>query len=96
MRTALRRHGRRIAAMSRSDRPADTRREQSRQAHDTRQTHQNRQDFDRREVQRGTQRSELQTEGGRRHDDGGSYRPDPGRYEQEQGDDRRPYKRAGR
>lgn len=82
--------------MSRHERPSEASREQSRRAHDTRQTHENRQDFDRREMHRGTQRSDQETKGGKvRHDDG-SYRPDPGRQEAEHGDDKRPYKRAGR
>lgn len=76
--------------------PEQAARDTSRRAHDLRHTNDNPQDFSRREVQRGTQRNETQIEGGRRHDDGGSYAPEPLRPEQEQGDARRPHKRAGR
>lgn len=75
--------------------PPQQARDTSRAAHDTRQTHENRQDFSRREQQRGTQRSETQVEGGLRHDDGGSYSPAPTPPVKEQGDAKRPYKRAG-
>lgn len=75
--------------------PPQQARDTSRAASDTRQTHQNQQDFSRREQQRGTQRSETQTEGGLRRDDGGSYAPAPGAPDKERGDKKRPYKRAG-
>lgn len=68
----------------------------SRRAHDVRRSNDNPQDFSRREVQRGTQRNETQVEGGGRRNDGGSPASVPQGPEQEQGDARRPHKRAGR
>jgi hypothetical protein len=75
--------------------PQQTRRDQSRSAQTTNQNPHNQQSFASREVQRGTQRNETQTEGGQRRNDGGSI--DAGEQGQaEHGDDKRPYKRAGR
>jgi hypothetical protein len=76
--------------------PQEQARTTSRAAQATNHTHKNQQDFSRRDVKRGTQRSETQTEGGQRRDDAGNLAPDPARPEQEHGDDKRPYKRAGR
>lgn len=76
--------------------PSQQAREQSRADHAAHTPDKDAQDFGRREIQRGTQRSETQIEGGRRHDDAGSHAPEPGRPEKEQGDAKRPYKRAGR
>lgn len=83
--------------MSRPTTPPDQKaRDASRAAHDTRRTLENRQDFGRREIQHGTPRNETQIEGAARRDDAGNNAPQPGRPEQEEGDERRPYKRAGR
>lgn len=75
--------------------PSQAARNTGRAAHDTRQTHENQQEFNRREQQRGTQRSETQVEGGQRRDDGGSLAPAPTEPVREQGDAKRPYRRAG-
>ncbi|MDF2446023.1 MAG: hypothetical protein K0S46_1259 [Moraxellaceae bacterium] len=75
--------------------PEQTRRDQSRSAQTTNRNPHQQQSFASRDIQRGTQRSETQVEGGQRRNDGGS--PDTGAQNQtEHGDDKRPHKRAGR
>lgn len=72
-----------------------TRRDQSLAAQTTNSNPHNQQSFASRDIQRGTQRSETQSEGGRRRNDAGSIDDVP-QNDTEHGDDKRPYKRAGR
>lgn len=59
------------------------------------QTRETAQDFSRREIQRGTQRSEAETVSGQHRDEEGKLAPLNPQPEQEAGDSKRPYKRAG-
>lgn len=75
--------------------PQQAARDQGRAAQPPKQNPSDHRDFASREIQRGTQRSETQTEDGPRRNDAGSL-DDGSRGGPEHGDDKRPYKRAGR
>lgn len=82
--------------MSRPQTPPDqAARQQQQSDRATNDNPHHRRDFASREVQRGTQRNETQIEGGARRNDGGSVDDGTPRGA-EHGDDKRPYKRAGR
>lgn len=64
-------------------------------AHASNQTRENAQDFSRREIKRGTQRTEAETASGQHRDTEGKLAPLNQHPEKEAGDSKRPYKRAG-
>lgn len=75
--------------------PGQAARQQQRSDRATNDNPHEHQDFASRPVQRGTERNETQIEGGARRNDAGSI-DDGTPHAAEHGDDRRPYKRAGR
>lgn len=75
--------------------PQEQVREHRPNPHATHQTRENAQDFSRREIQRGTQRSEAETASGQHRDAEGNPAPLNPHPEHEAGDSKRPYKRGG-
>lgn len=75
--------------------PQEQARENRPNPHATNQTRENAQDFSRREIKRGTQRSEAESGGGQHRDAEGNLAPLNPPPAQEAGDRKRPYKRAG-